>query len=374
MVPPAPATGPAPNAPVFSGIAPCGPPGDFWIAGEYLLWWLRPGHVPPLVTTSSPASAGVLTRPDTVILFGNGQTNDQARSGGRVTGGVWFDTEHTLGIQASVLYLEQHGKGFAGTGDGGTNSPILALPFFNALAGRPDAQLIAQPNGTVGGIIANASRRFQGAELNGLYNLLCGAGYRLDLLAGARYLELDERLNIDSTTINNSVLTQVGDFFIANTRFYGGQVGVKGEVWSSSFFADFVGKIALGNSQQTVGIDGVTRLFTGAQGLVVETPGGLISPLNNLGGNKRDHLAFAPEVGLRAGYQATEHFRVFVGYSFLYLSSVARAGDQIDLVVNPLRQPLGGSLVTTGPARPAFVFQSTDFWAQGVSAGLEFRY
>ena len=52
------------------------------------------------------------------------------------------------------------------------------------------------------------------------------------------------------------------------------------------------------------------------------------------------------------------------------LSSVARAGDQVDLRVNP-------NLITTtpvGPANPPFAIHDTNYWAQGVNFGLEFRY
>ena len=79
-----------------------------------------------------------------------------------------------------------------------------------------------------------------------------------------------------------------------------------------------------------------------------------------------------PELGVRAGVQVTEHARVFVGYNFLYMSNVVRAGDQIDLRVNPNQLAPNNSL--GGPALPAFTPKTTDFWAQGISLGLELRY
>ena len=59
------------------------------------------------------------------------------------------------------------------------------------------------------------------------------------------------------------------------------------------------------------------------------------------------------------------------GYSFLYWSRVERAGDQIDTTVNPTQIPPGA---LAGEARPAFPFNTTDFWAQGVRFGLEYNY
>src|SRR5262249_31132592 len=37
---------------------PCPPAGRLWVGGEYLLWWIRDSHLPPLVTASPPASGG----------------------------------------------------------------------------------------------------------------------------------------------------------------------------------------------------------------------------------------------------------------------------------------------------------------------------
>jgi hypothetical protein len=78
-----------------------------------------------------------------------------------------------------------------------------------------------------------------------------------------------------------------------------------------------------------------------------------------------------PEVGVTLGYQFNDHIRAFAGYNFLYWNNVARAGNQVDTSVNTnlLAPPLGG-----GPSRPAFSFNGSEFWAQGVTFGIEFRY
>jgi hypothetical protein len=61
-----------------------------------------------------------------------------------------------------------------------------------------------------------------------------------------------------------------------------------------------------------------------------------------------------------------------VGYNFLYWSNVIRPGNQVDRVINPNLLPPANGL--GGPNRPTFEFHGSDFWAQGVSFGLEFRY
>jgi hypothetical protein len=59
----------------------------------------------------------------------------------------------------------------------------------------------------------------------------------------------------------------------------------------------------------------------------------------------------------------------------MYWSSVVRPGDQIDTTINRTQLPsvfAPGMLV--GAPRPGFQFHPTDFWAQGVSFGLELQY
>ena len=102
----------------------------------------------------------------------------------------------------------------------------------------------------------------------------------------------------------------------------------------------------------------------------VASPHGLLAQPSNSGSFQRNRFAVAPDLGANIGYQVTDHLRAFVGYDFLYLSEVVRAGDQVDLRVNP--NQLRG--VAGGPALPAFNFHGSDYWAQGVSFGLEFKY
>src|SRR5262249_5231137 len=41
----------------------CRDPDRFYFSGEYLLWWIKDRHVPPLVTTGPVGSTGVLGAP-----------------------------------------------------------------------------------------------------------------------------------------------------------------------------------------------------------------------------------------------------------------------------------------------------------------------
>jgi hypothetical protein len=59
------------------------------------------------------------------------------------------------------------------------------------------------------------------------------------------------------------------------------------------------------------------------------------------------------------------------------VNKVARPGNQIDRVINPTGRPaITGEppAPLTGPARPAFKFNNSDFWAQGLNVGLSFSF
>jgi hypothetical protein len=99
--------------------------------------------------------------------------------------------------------------------------------------------------------------------------------------------------------------------------------------------------------------------------------GGLLTQATNIGRFEDDHFSFVYDSQAIIGYQVTDGIRAFVSYSYLWWTNVARAGDQIDLVVNSSQIPPG---TLTGAARPVFVRHDSDFWAQGISFGLEVRY
>jgi hypothetical protein len=88
-----------------------------------------------------------------------------------------------------------------------------------------------------------------------------------------------------------------------------------------------------------------------------------------------DDFAILPEVSLQLQYEVSGNLTVHLGYDFLYWHSVVRPGEQISRVINVTQVP--ASLAFTpgfGPERPPLVFQKSEFWAQGLNAGLTFRY
>jgi hypothetical protein len=170
------------------------------------------------------------------------------------------------------------------------------------------------------------------------------------------------------------VTIQSADRFGAGNFFHGGQIGAEGSVTRGPLSLRVLGKIAFGDTHEVVDINAATAALTAA-GLTTVPHSGFFAQPSNVGRYTRDEFAVAPEVGETVGYALSRRVRATAGYTFLYLSDVARPGDQVDRVVNftAVPPPVGGG-APIGPVRPTFTFHEGDFWAQGINLGLEFRY
>jgi hypothetical protein len=168
------------------------------------------------------------------------------------------------------------------------------------------------------------------------------------------------------------------DSFFCRNRFYGGQLGLRGERRFGNFSIEGTGKLAVGITKQRTYIEGATLDEIPGFPPVVQT-GGLLAGRTNIGRYYHNEFTVVPELQLRLGYQVTNNVRLSAGYNYLYVTNVARPGDQIDLAVNSDRLPRFGPGVAlepldVGPLRPAFQFNKTSFWATGVTGAVELKY
>jgi hypothetical protein len=165
--------------------------------------------------------------------------------------------------------------------------------------------------------------------------------------------------------------------FGTRNQFYGGQIGTKAEAQFGRYFASFLGDVALGADHQSVSINGIAAVTPPGMPTVT-TPGGLFAQATNSGRQTRNPFTVVPEAHLRVGARLTDSIRVFVGYDVLYANNVVRPASQIDRVLNFTANPgVNGAtmpLPLAGIARPEPEFNHTDFWAQGVTFGLELRF
>ncbi len=364
-----PPPGAAPTCTPFTDAMPC----RLWFSADYLLWWTKNNHLPPLLTTGSTDDRvpGALGQPNTQVLFG-GSMNLDERSGGRFELGYWFTDDHLIGWDAGFFFLSERTLAFTASSPG---EPLLTVPYTNANTGNEAAFRLAFPGRRSATFDAALNNRFWGAQTNLRSAVWQDDVVQVQLLAGFRYLELNESLDTfaDVTRSNGSEI-QSAQHFGTRNYFYGGQLGAQTTLSLGRWTVDLTGKIAMGATHEVALLEGSTAA-TSAGGIQNLVPFSTLVLPTNAGRYSRDIFSVVPEGGINFGYQLTPHARCTVGYTFLYLSDAVRPGDVIDTTLNPtqLRTILGqGSL--SGPLRPVFTGNASDFWAQGLNLGLEFRY
>jgi len=358
----------------------CAPRSCFWIRGEYLLWTVKGAPTPALVTSNSNGAAPVIGVPGTQVVYGGSTQGFDMRSGGRFTIGFALPcTCNNFGFESTAFFLGNRttNNTFASNGIPSLGRPFTNVgPSLNGFPGNQDAELVALPGLVAGSVNVKTSNDIYGVEGNFRFPISCGCNWKVDFLTGFRYLNIDENLQItENLTLQDRTERGVGniivqDNFHTRNSFYGGQLGVDAEYRWRRWFVSGTGKLALGDMHQLVNIDGFTAFRDGPNPGVER--GGLLALPSNIGSYNRDTFCVVPELGLRLGFNFTERFRGYVGYDVLYVSTVVRPGDQIDTNINPTFLPRNGPAV--GAPMPAFQYHSTDFWAQGVSFGLEWRY
>jgi len=337
-----------------------------WGSGEYLLWWFKHGRVPPLVTGGGN---GVPGSPGTRVLVDNLDFDDDFRQGGRFALGYRFAP--CLGVEASYFFVSdrQTDEGFSSSGD-----PVLGRPYIDVATGRPAATLISAPGIAAGTVDVGARTSLWGAEANLTNDLIASDHFHLTALGGFRFLQLEDELTIGEQFRFAGNFVTLQDEFRTVNNFYGGQLGLQTGAQFGRLTIDVRGKVALGQMHQAANINGATGVLA-PDGSTTIFEGGLLALRSNIGHYQRDELAYVPEVGLNIGLQLTRHVKLYAGYSFLWVNTVARAGEQIDPVVNISQFPIrSGNGPLVGLARPAFHFNGTDFWAQGLNFGLELKY
>jgi hypothetical protein len=380
----------------YAGLPVCSPPGRFWLRADYLMWWTSGMNLPPLVTTGTTAN------PSSTVLFGNDIVNDGGRSGFRTTLGFWLDCRHIWSAEFDYVGLGGQSANF---NQFSTGDPILTRPFFD-LNLKPPAgavEYVAFPGTTTqpqvsGSISVAAKDYFQSAGVSMSYNLCscdsccdsCNAGCdpcanccaptlhccRTDLLVGFRYYNLSDSVSINETPQTATpvfAMYNITDNFSARNDFYGSELGLRTKVYRGRWSLDILTKLAMGNTHQSVNINGLT-IKTTTDGTTTNYAG-LLASTTNSGIWQQNTFTMIPQLGLELGYQLSCHWRAYLGYNILYWGSVLRSGDQIDLQVdarnipwNPAYQP------TTALPFPQFPAQATAFWAQGINVGLERRF
>jgi hypothetical protein len=222
-------------------------------------------------------------------------------------------------------------------------------------------------------------------------NFVRDGSFSLDFLTGFRYLGLREDLQIGTTSslLPGNTLLYAGhlysapatvtttDRILSRSDFYGGQLGVRLQWVCADFFLNVVAKIAVGDSHEVNGVSGSSALYTTSAAPIQILQNGMFAYPSNLGHYTNDECAVVPELEIKLGYRLTSHMSIFAGYNLLYWSRVIQPGQQLNTLINPEVIPTNiayGNPITQYYAQPVQIHAGTDYWAQGISGGLEFQF
>jgi hypothetical protein len=311
------------------------------------------------------------------MLFGDGRVDEDMQYGGRVNVGFWYDACQDNAVEFSFMAVDNDGTHYTAASLG---DPILARPFYNVILNEQDAQLTAYSDVIEGGIAIGTTSELYSASALLRRTLRCSAGEKIDVVGGYRYLRFCEGLSIYEDLVSTDPMgdVQIGteidvyDAFTAENDFHGGEIGFSAEFFRGPFSLAILTKLGIGYVRQQVTIDGWTTV-TVPDGSPVTQDGGLLALSTNTGTHTTDRFALLPELDVTLNCQLTCNLRLSLGYNLLWLTEVARSGDQIDFGVNPTYLP-GSRVSPTGARRPAPLLNTTSMWAQAVSVGavLEF--
>lgn len=330
-----------------------------WIQLDYLLGWRKGQRVPELVTTSDPGTligdVGKLGLPSTSIVLGNETLVDGTRPGGRIDFGRWLANGETALAGRFYTLSDSSTSHFFDS----TTHAILARPFFNVNTSQEDSIPINFPTTDTGSIQVSSGASLIGSDFYLRQSWCQFSSTCIDLITGYQFTQIDETLHIGSTTSNQSVQSiELVDQFDTRNVFHGGLLGLishtEGSCWSLTMLA----KVGLGNTQETVRVDGNT-VITDFLGNVNTLSSGLLAQASNMGVHTNDEFTVVPEFNVRYTQHLSESVDLAIGYTYIYWSHVAQPGDQVNLNVD-----------LSGGTQPLLNMVSDDYWMQSLDFGI----
>ena len=343
---------------------------------DYLLWFFKRDHVPTLLGSIPPSLAGTNPLPPGSITSVFGGDHDaldtQGQSGARVGVEGWLDPGEHVGLDASYFQLES-GVQRAGAGSGPNGLPIVGPTFFDPIKNQETLILFSEPGIRTSDLAVTSETRFWGVEANVRTRLPSIFSDRTELLVGFRHVQFDQNLDVAGQTtgsVPGAASLNYQDSFWVHDRFYGPQIGLDTESTYRRLFLNVKAKFAVGELDETMHIAGSTNVLPPFAAVV---PGGVLAQRSNIGAYNHDICTFLPEITVNAGFLLTQNARIYAGYNLIYIDQLQRVGPAID-GVDATQVPSLQAVPNANASRPSFSFAEGRFWAQGLNAGLEFRY
>ena len=377
---------------------------SMWADFDYLGFWVKGNHVPALVTTSpigTPQSTSRRAGPagdEHPVRRPAFEHRHAQRWADHVCAWLVGDV---LAIEGNYFALGTETTNYSATSvfsNGSTSDPILARPYFNPapptltpppphLPAQPPAQsaeLVAFPNfvGPGGGlsnldgsihITSSSSIQSAGVLLKRLINVDLLRDQRMFLIGGYRWFRMEEGIEIQDqiNVVGGGIPAGAGfqhlDSFGTKNNFNGGDIGLFSDIRRGRWVLESTGKIAFGNMNEVVNIDGFTRVNTGTTS--TDFAGGVLTQPSNMGVYRRNQFSMIPELNLKLGYQITQGGAH--GGLQLHIRHARRTTWERDRHGRQSSLYAGATQVV---ARPMYLNNPTDLWLQGFTTGFEYRW
>lgn len=366
--------------PAVDLVTPAVQSSGFYAEADFLLFWFKPICLNvPVISVGNPTNAvpGAINQPGTQIVVGGSpphQFNFGGTAGGETKLG-WLSGDGTFGFEASGLFMAtgEARQAFIASPNG---SPASYLPY-QAPDNTQQALRFTIPGVVTGSSVAAGTTHLWGLESNVVLPMTvdrCGYSLYGAFLVGARYLDLTDQDRIDNTLslVNDpSDYASGTDRVVTRNQFAGPQVGASMGITWGRLSLLYTNKLAAGITHQVRGIMG-SPLYSATDLSPLLVPGPLIALPSNIGSESANRVTLVPEIGLKARLALAPWCSLSLGYRLIYWNKVLCPGDQMDPLVNITQLPFHGPF--TGPPNPSPLFVHTDFFAQGIEAGIQFRF
>jgi Putative beta barrel porin-7 (BBP7) len=296
-----------------------GPIPKSWYTAEFLMLWPQGQRVPGNLTS---------------------ETEHAINTGGRFVVGWSFGQTQQAGMEVSYLFAGSR------TSHSGTQYPRYTNSYCD-VSGFSCGTSAYNP----ASFKTTTRNWLQSWGATGLFNLFAGDNFRVHALVGYRNFLLNETFRGETSSayqgFDSSYKSLYTNQIDRNTRFHGGELGLRSELIRGAFSLELETKVALGNSYKSARYRNQT----------VSNYDGLNGPFVQYYPNDperitQSHFAVLPEGSFKLGYQLGDRARVSVGYTVIYMSD-AKLKDENDLSYYSIRN---------------------DYLIQGLTMGLEWRY
>jgi len=416
----------------------------FFVSADYILWRINSTQLPAIapsipigvvtvdaltfnqtlnangtfgpytLTASVPSifSAQITTAPG--VPAGGENTGDH--SGFRIGVGGWLPDDQSFGLETKFFYLAPGRTAFNVGAVNANTQGIITTPFVDTytqtIPGAPGngstpatpptvtvvqtvpIAFVRQNTTELSGVTTN---EMWGAELNARSPNLYLGPFTLGSLAGFRYLQYHENLDLTGdfslfrpanvpggdpagSNLPLSVQLQTRDALQVRNYFYGGQAGLDLSGDFGGLWIDVTGKLGLGDMHQTADALSTTTQTTipagGGAGTVTTTSGGLLTTPGTSGRYTHDSLSAVTELNVKLGYRVTNWLLGYVGYDLMGVTGVARTGGLSVPFTTTTTASLSGSSTPSVQSvqESTLQFNRSNLMLYGLSFGIELRY